>query len=175
MVVMLCNLIEKKTIKCHKYWSREEKIKNFKLEKLSEKTLNDKLIVRDFSLTHLKTNEIRNVRQMHFTGWPDHGVPDLDQVFDTFQFMIQEVEKVSSPVVVHCSAGVGRTGTFITMYNLHYNLKKSKESDESSINFNIWNLVRKLKEFRIMSVENILQYKFVYSYMSKLLLKLLPK
>lgn len=172
---MLCNLIEKKVSKCHKYWSSQEKIKNFKLEKCSEKALNEYLIIREFELTYLKTNEKRSIKQLHFTGWPDHGVPPLDEVYDTFQEMIGQVLKVKSPAVVHCSAGVGRTGTFIAMYNLNYIIKKSKESELSSVSFNIWNLVRKLKEHRIMSVENVLQYKFIYSYMSKSLVNLFKR
>ena len=83
----------------------------------------------------LKTNEYtRNVKQIHFTKWPDHGVPPIDKVYDAFCKIIEEVDnnedisKISdnqykSPVVVHCSAGVGRTGTFISLYNFHSILK----------------------------------------------------
>jgi protein tyrosine phosphatase len=177
LIVMLCNLIEKKIIKCHNYWSEEEKLRNFKLEKKSEQTINEYLIVREFCLTHLKTNEERSLKQLHFVGWPDHGVPVLEDVYDTFQAIIDEVDQNnSSPVVVHCSAGVGRTGTFISMYNLHIAVQKSLFlNKQNSVSFNLWNLVRKIKEFRIQSVENILQYKFLYSYISKTLVKIFKK
>jgi protein tyrosine phosphatase len=177
LIVMLCNLIEKKLTKCHNYWSDQEKLRNFKLEKKSEQIINDYLVMREFSLTHVKSKEERSLKQLHFVGWPDHGVPNLDDVYDTFQTMIQEVEQnISSPVVVHCSAGVGRTGTFISMYNLHMTIEKSLFlNKQSSVSFNIWNLVRKIKELRIMSVENSLQYRFIYSFMSKTLTKIFKK
>ncbi len=177
LIVMLCNLIEKKASKCHYYWSKDEKIKNFKLQITSEKQINENYIIRDFDCTCTKTNEVRKIKQLHFTGWPDHGVPEIEKVFDTFQEMIAEVEKLilESPVVVHCSAGVGRTGTFISMYNIHHIFSQKMLGEDVAFNFNIWNLVRKLKEHRIMSVENILQYKFIYSYVGKYLFNILKK
>jgi len=93
---------------------------------------NSSLVIRKFEV---KTKDkTRNVKQVHFTKWPDHGVPPINDVYDAFTRIIEEVDKnedittitnnkYPSPIVVHCSAGVGRTGTFISLYNFHTILK----------------------------------------------------
>jgi len=86
------------------------------------------------SLQMKKGNEVREVKQYHFTEWPDHGVPKADKVYDVFMHLIEEVDNnhrieinstdsYKSPIVVHCSAGVGRTGTFIGIYNFYSQLR----------------------------------------------------
>ena len=61
---------------------------------------------------------------------------------------------------MHCSAGVGRTGTYIAMYYLYKEIMEQK--DGNIITFSIFNLVRKLKEMRLNLVENIMQYQLLY-------------
>jgi protein tyrosine phosphatase len=183
IIVMLCELIEGNRSKCHQYWSNKNKLKAFTLQMNEENKISSYLTVRSFALTRvdIEGGEERLVTQLHFTGWPDHGVPNISKVYDTFAHMIKEVdakfgESVSnsnlnstliSPVVVHCSAGIGRTGTFISMYALHRTINSQKGNDK--VTFNIWNTVRKIKEMRLNSVENILQYKFIYSFVQKYL------
>ena len=62
-------------------------------------------------------DDLREVRQFHFTVWPDHGVPKYGTALLSFQKRIDKFHdrKNHGPMVVHCSAGVGRTGTFITI------------------------------------------------------------
>jgi protein tyrosine phosphatase len=175
LIIMVCNLIEKKYPKCHKYWSPKENLTNLTLSSISETQIDSNLVEREFKLTNIKTNEVRSVKHLHFVGWPDHGVPDLNDVYKSFQYMLEKVDdaktKSKGPIVVHCSAGVGRTGTFISMYNLHYNIRN--QIPNQVVRFNIWNTVRKLKEQRRSSVENVLQYKYIYSFMAKYLLDVL--
>jgi protein tyrosine phosphatase len=132
---------------------------------------------RSFELTD-KEGNVRNITQLNFTGWPDHGVPNIDNVFDTFTDMIKRVKehldlyKDTSPVIVHCSAGVGRTGTFMSMYTLTQEINKQLEGQPKSsvtVKFNVWNTVRHLKEQRILSVENFHQYQFIYKFIGKIL------
>jgi protein tyrosine phosphatase len=161
---MLCNLQEKGRIKCAKYWpSKKISLPKFSVEQTAEdKDLN--LIIRKFNLKD-NTNT-REITQLHFISWPDHGVPDLDEVYDDFIKMIEKVDEVDPPVVVHCSAGIGRTGTFMSFYNIHKILEKNNS-------LSIFNIVRKLKEQRLGSVENILQYKLVYSFLDKYFKKII--
>jgi len=175
LIIMVCNLIEKKYPKCHKYWSLKESSSNLSLSSISETQIDSNLVEREFKLTNQKTNEIRSIKHLHFVGWPDHGVPELDDVYNSFQYMLEKVYEAKSkskgPIIVHCSAGVGRTGTFMAMYNMHYNIRNQIQN--KVVRFNIWNTVRKLKEQRRSSVENFLQYKFIYNFTAKYLLDVL--
>ena len=77
--------------------------------------------------------------------------------------------KGNGPIVVHCSAGVGRTGTFISMYYLDKEIKTQIKEKKEIIRFNIFNLVRKLKEMRICLVQSNSQYNFIYLFVNYLL------
>lgn len=187
VIVMLCSLVENKRVKCNQYWPGQDQNWSSNISDTlvvtveSEQCKNELLTVRHLVLKSY--NEERRLVQLHFTKWVDHGVPEIDQVYDTFDYMVKEVDTyfetavnysgTHSPVVVHCSAGIGRTGTFISMYNVYYQCKTGTYNSNSNFNFNICNTVRKLKEQRLMMVENVLQYRLVYAYAAKLLTKLL--
>ena len=126
-------------------------------------------------------NDKRKVTHIHYKKWPDKGVPDIKS-FETFEELIKlidkinkekdekEKENVSHPIVVHCSAGVGRTGTFISMFCLYKEIKMAQiDKNEEIIQFNIFNLVRKMKEMRLYMVQAFEQYKFVYQFAKYLL------
>ena len=177
MIIMLCNLTEKKISKCHKYWT-EYKSKKIEISLGEEKTLLENLTQRSLIVKYIEKNETREINQLHFTGWPDHGVPDIDTIYDTFDYMLKQAEKVilsdkPFPITVHCSAGVGRTGTFIAIFNNFYLINRLIENNNSEVKFNVWNIVRKLKEQRRFLVENKHQYAFIYTYLAKYASKLI--
>lgn len=164
LIIMLCNVQEKGRPKCAKYWPSKKLSLNKMTIELSSEEKDTNLVSRKFTLNDNTAS--REVTQLHFTSWPDHGVPDIDEVYDDFIRMIEKVDEMDSPVVVHCSAGIGRTGTFMSFYNIHKMLKNSNT-------ISIFNIVRKLKEQRRGSVENVLQYKLIYSFLDKYIKKLI--
>ena len=171
IVVMLCKLLEGGRKKCENYW--EAKMKSFEIVIEKEETF-DMYVVRTLKLKNLEKKDERIVYQFHFTGWPDHGVPDVSngKVFEIFceiNKKVDELNKGKDPIIVHCSAGVGRTGTFVSMYLLEKEIMKQINDKCDFIRFNIFNLVRKIKEMRMYMVQAPPQYEFIYSFVKYLL------
>ena len=171
IVVMLCKLLEGGRKKCENYW--EAKMKSFEIVIEKEETF-DMYVVRTLKLKNLEKKDERIVYQFHFTGWPDHGVPDISngKVFEVFceiNKKVDELNKGKDPIIVHCSAGVGRTGTFVSMYLLEKEIMKQINDKCDFIRFNIFNLVRKIKEMRMYMVQAPPQYEFIYSFVKYLL------
>lgn len=176
---MTCETTEGKSKKCYFYWpklpttfsSNEIKLNNgYKINAVSEKNISDNLTQRNFLISNTISNEKKEVTQLHFRNWPDHGVPDLVQNFETFErineiiYKHSETYKSASPVVVHCSAGVGRTGTIISIFQIFYITKKHLEKNLNNLNLNIFNITRKLKEQRRYMVQTSVQYEMIYKF-----------
>ena len=174
VIVMLCNLKEGGREKCAKYWDVSNIMQKYSLKEVSETQINECTIIRDIKYTN-ENKEEKIVKQIQFIGWPDHGVPNTQngRVFDIFKEMIELTDKYkgNGPIVVHCSAGVGRTGTFIAMYYLEKEIIKQINHKENEIKFSIFNLVRKLKEMRLYLVQTSSQYLFIYQFVYYLLMK----
>ena len=169
IIIMLCNEIEGGRKKCSEYWKSKNSI--FKIEYKEEKKKD--LIIRDITITKDKIS--KKVTQIQYKGWPDHGIPRIEEAYDSFIYMIDFIIKNNNncPVVTHCSAGVGRTGTFLSIYNLAIEIDRKK--NDKIIEFSIFNVVRKLKEMRMYLVQNDLQYFFVYQFIQIYLNNLFKK
>ena len=166
IIVMLCKLDEDYKEKCANYW--DTNLKNYNIEKTSETIqLNDGLRMRKFKIINKDNGIGKNVIQIHLTCWPDHSIPDTayNKIIDIINLV--DKFKGGSPVVVHCSAGIGRTGTFISLYNLYHEISEQISNIKiKEIKFSIMNLVRKLKEMRLYLVESENQYKFLYQFVN---------
>ena len=173
IIIMLCKEFEGGREKCARYWDNNIKMENYTIMLKSEEN-KDQYIIRDILLRN-NNNQGRIIKQIHYTGWPDHGVPDIQngKVFDVFSEIIEKTDqyKGDGPIVVHCSAGVGRTGTYISMYYLEKEIKKQIKDKTEEIKFSIFNLVRKLKEMRLYLVQTCEQYLFIYQFAYYLLMK----
>lgn len=174
-IVMLCNLKEKDKEKCAKYWDR--KFTNYEVPKRKEtKVLDEEILLRKLIIKKDKENLGKNIDQIQFTCWDDHkGLSN--QFFERIIRIIEYIDmyknkKPNSPIVIHCSGGVGRTGTFICLYMIYEELiEQLKNKYIIDIKFSIMNLVRKIKEMRMYSVENQDQYDSLYKFADYLLLK----
>lgn len=174
-IVMLCNVEEEGKKKCAKYWDR--KFTNYEVLKRIETTiLKEGILLRRLKIKKEKENIEKIIDQIQFTCWDDHEGLDYEY-FEKIILIIDEIEKykndnLNSPIIVHCSAGVGRTGTFICLFMIYKELKEQlKNNKNTEIKFSIMNLVRKIKEMRIYSVENEDQYAMLYMFANYLLVK----
>ena len=174
VIVMLCNEKEGDREKCARYWD-ENKLKQFNKIHIEKEIKYTNYIVRKIKLFNNSEKKHRIVYQIHFIIWPDHGVPNIQngKIFDIFIEVFKLVDQIREnfPIVVHCSAGVGRTGTFISMYFLEKEIKTQIINKVDIIKFSIFNLVRKLKEMRLYLVQTESQFRFIYEFVRHLLLK----
>lgn len=114
---MLTNLIEGMKIKCHPYWPQEEgasaTMSPSGISVYNEKVTRSRSIVIT-ELTLQRDDDSRTVYHMQFTSWPDQGVPkSLRDITETLAIIRAHREQSDQPIVVHCSAGIGRTGVVI--------------------------------------------------------------
>ncbi|VDM27783.1 unnamed protein product [Toxocara canis] len=117
-IVMLTTTIERGRVKCHQYWPRVYESHDYGRLQISciRERETPNCCYREFSIKDKTTKEERRVTQMQYTAWPDHGVPDDPKHFIEFVDEVRRARVGSvDPIVVHCSAGIGRTGVLILM------------------------------------------------------------
>ncbi|XP_078320063.1 uncharacterized protein LOC111119720 isoform X1 [Crassostrea virginica] len=170
-IVILTNLEENGVIKCKRYWPSEEEERVYGdvyVKRLSSERTTD-YIVRCFqiltvrnSIDNKKENESRTLEQFHFMAWPDKGVPNnVDCILD-FRRKIKSKADIRNPIVVHCSAGIGRTGTYIALDYLINQGQRTKSVDVISC-------VTKLRNQRAHLVQTVEQYIYLYAALTKAL------
>ncbi|KAG9480694.1 hypothetical protein GDO78_012253 [Eleutherodactylus coqui] len=156
-IVMMTRLEEKSRIKCDQYWPS----RGADTYGMIQVTLLDTIelatfCVRTFSLHKNGSSEKREVRQFQFTAWPDHGVPEYPTPFLAFLRRVKTCNPPDAgPIVVHCSAGVGRTGCFIVIDAMLERIKHEKTVD-------IYGHVTLMRSQRNYMVQTEDQYSFIH-------------
>ncbi|KAI1230600.1 hypothetical protein IHE44_0010067 [Lamprotornis superbus] len=156
-IVMMTKLEEKSRIKCDQYWPG----RGADTYGMIQVTLLDTIelatfCVRTFSLHKNGSSEKREVRQFQFTAWPDHGVPEYPTPFLAFLRRVKTCNPPDAgPIVVHCSAGVGRTGCFIVIDAMLERIKHEKTVD-------IYGHVTLMRSQRNYMVQTEDQYSFIH-------------
>ncbi|XP_070600728.1 tyrosine-protein phosphatase non-receptor type 1 isoform X1 [Erythrolamprus reginae] len=165
-VVMLNRVMEKGSIKCAQYWPQKEETimffedTNFTLTLLSE-DVKSYYTVRRLELKNLMTNETREILHFHYTTWPDFGVPESPASFLNFLFKVRESGSLNpehGPIVVHCSAGIGRSGTFCLVDTCL--LLMDKRKDPSSVD--IKQVLLEMRKYRMGLIQTADQLRFSY-------------
>jgi len=125
------------------------------LDKVSK--FNGALIKRRIELTHLELNESHEITHFQYKEWPDHEPPADTHVFTDLLHSVNSIYIKDKPLTVHCSAGIGRTGTFCTVHSVLNNIFSS--TDPAHL---IQNTVLHLRNGRPGMVQTKDQYKYCY-------------
>jgi len=176
-IVMLNKLYENGRKKCEQYWPERIGLymtcrggsNIFYKITLKEETYdeNDRFVVRQFELEKTEDSDStsRTVTQFHYIAWPDFGVPETTQDFgDFFHLLIQHncFSSPSHPSIIHCSAGIGRTGTLILVDSCLKLLSKQKFSkvEQADLIDIAYREVLYLRQFRAGLIQTADQLEF---------------
>ena len=156
-IVCMTRLEERARIKCDQYWpSRGSDTYGVVSVAITDIQELATYCVRTFQLHRLGTNERRDVKQLQFTAWPDHGVPDHPAPFLQFLKRVRAINPPDAgPMIVHCSAGVGRTGAFIVIDSMLERLRYENTID-------VYGHVTVLRAQRNYMVQTEDQYIFIH-------------
>ncbi|XP_046559061.1 receptor-type tyrosine-protein phosphatase T-like [Haliotis rubra] len=157
-VIMLTNLVENRKAKCEKYWpdygQPGTSYDDVHVQCVAQEDLMD-YTVRTFNL-HREGQPPRTLQHYHFTAWPDKGVPlEVRSLVEFYRLVSNSPSTSHGPKVVHCSAGIGRTGTFIA---LDYLVAQAKEKGV----VDAYECIVKLRHQRMDLIQTKDQYIFLH-------------
>ncbi|XP_075586339.1 protein tyrosine phosphatase 61F isoform X2 [Dermatophagoides farinae] len=172
-ILMLNNLIECGNIKCHKYWpdgqNRNDvdelffddvglKVKVKSVEKFNF------YILRTFILSDLLTETSKEILHFHYTSWPDFDLPRSCDSFLEFLSAVRQsgcldnIDEQHGPPVIHCSAGIGRSGTFVLVDSCLVMIEKNKCRDS----INIIDVLLDIRTYRMGLIQTSDQLRFSF-------------
>ncbi|KAK7601891.1 hypothetical protein V9T40_009332 [Parthenolecanium corni] len=166
-IIMLNKLIEKNQSKCSQYWpastSEEAALElpevDLRVELLRE-IIFSHYILRKIRLTNTSSDESREIIQFHYTTWPDFGVPQSPLAFLKFLRDIRQCGAFGfeyGPPIVHCSAGIGRSGTFCLVDSCLVLME-----EKGVENVNVKNVLLEMRNYRMGLIQTPEQLRFSY-------------
>jgi protein tyrosine phosphatase len=167
VIAMVSAEFEKGVLKVNAYWPTQEGDEGTmtygKIQvTLSRSVANDAYVIRGLRVKNTETGETRAIWQLQYVGWPDHGVPDDPRYFLAFLDEIHNIrQRVCAgntavfPTVVHCSAGIGRSGVLILV-------EIALARVAAGLKPNIGDILNEVREQRPSMVQTIEQYKFCF-------------
>uniref|UniRef100_A0A4X1VFU7 Tyrosine-protein phosphatase non-receptor type 20 n=1 Tax=Sus scrofa TaxID=9823 RepID=A0A4X1VFU7_PIG len=168
VIVMITREVEGGVSKCHHYWPVSMK-KPLELKScrifLENYQILQYFVIRIFQVVRKSTGISHFVKHLQFTKWPDHGTPASAEDFIKYVRYVRK-SHLTGPLIVHCSAGVGRTGVFLCVDVVFCAIEKS-------FSFNIMNIVGQMRQQRCGMIQTKEQYIFCYKIVLEVLQKLL--
>jgi len=178
-IVMLCKFKAGSRVQSCEYFPD---IKDIEFKGYKGVTLKEKTIKADMDLIERKfifrsgDGTSKEVVHYQWEGWPDHGVPEENQYGVLFYLVQQIMERRKlgeQPVVVHCSAGIGRSGTLVAIHNIaqtiEWYLNSTQNAEKEKARISVFSTVRRLREERFGMVQTVQQYELIYRLISKIL------
>ncbi|KAK7145620.1 hypothetical protein R3I93_013380 [Phoxinus phoxinus] len=171
VIIMACREIEMGKKKCEVYWASTTDTSTFgpfTVSTFEELRPNEEVVVRTLVVKYC--DEARKVFHFQYTAWPDHGIPDMpDGILGMMELARQKQSNQTDPVVIHCSAGCGRTGVICAVDYVN-DLLLTEQIQED---FNIFDLILKLRRQRPSAVQTKEQYGFVFHTVAQMFQKAL--
>eukprot|EP00092_Neocalanus_flemingeri_P029739 GFUD01032287.1.p1 GENE.GFUD01032287.1~~GFUD01032287.1.p1 ORF type:complete len:263 (-),score=84.71 GFUD01032287.1:162-869(-) len=158
LIVMITRLVEDERRKAHQYWpdeeDEEEHLENGISVKYEDEQVFDGVFKRKFTVT--SRGQKKTVEQLHCTTWPDMEAPtDTKTLLDLFELSEEVLLDNQGTILVHCSAGVGRTGTFIGLYKL------IKDYQNQVMELDPFETVVTMRRQRVKMVQKPMQYHYM--------------
>jgi protein tyrosine phosphatase len=181
VIVMLTKLKEGGKKKCWKYWPVDEKEQEagaYLVKFVDEVEVGTKgeITLRTFVMETRKEVKVRSreIYHLHYTGWDDHDVPMMDSFKECLQLFYQYHSRVPPhlidfPIVVHCSAGIGRTGSFIVtdlvLRHCKFILSGHEDGGPAIPCLDLPTLIYETRKQRLGLVQAKEQFKFIYDFL----------
>lgn len=177
LIVTLVMAQEEGRDKCADYWEVSQlpiQVDSWRINHTNTKVVSTcptitshRIIVREFLAKN--GSEERTIKQIHYENWPDNKIPDVDLFVDLLDTVDQNIRTHTSPIVVHCSAGIGRSGTFVAAHSLRKEYRQTmlQRKKKSPVRLNIAKAVFLLRCQRIHLVGTAKQYQVIFQALAK--------